>query len=197
VLDAPVLDRLTRGRAWIALIAAGLIGIVFMQVSLLRLNTGIGRSIQKAQALERQNAQLRDTVAQLASGDRIQTAAQRSGMMMPAADAFHYLDAGRRGDLRRLLRIIEPPASPVPDAVTGQTPGAATPAVTEPQTAATTPPAPDTPATGAASPGAGAATPAPADPVTSTAPGAPSAAPAAPDDPVASAPPAGTTTPGQ
>src|SRR4051794_14145288 len=35
--DARVLDRLVRGRAWIAIVAAGLMGIVFMQVSMLQL----------------------------------------------------------------------------------------------------------------------------------------------------------------
>src|SRR3954447_13666847 len=43
VPDARVLDRLLRGRAWIPLVAVGLLGIVFMQVSLLKLNAGISR----------------------------------------------------------------------------------------------------------------------------------------------------------
>src|SRR5919197_6502292 len=43
--DARVLDRLVRGRPWIALVAIGLMGIVFMQVSLLKLNAGISRAV--------------------------------------------------------------------------------------------------------------------------------------------------------
>jgi cell division protein FtsL len=114
VLDAPFLDRLTRGRMWIGLVAAALIGIVFMQVSLLRLNAGIGRSVQKAQTLERQNAQLRDAVARLGSNDRIQEAARRRGMILPKAGTFRYLMAGRRPDVDRALRMIKPPLNPVP-----------------------------------------------------------------------------------
>ena len=39
-----LLDRLIRGRAWIVLIGFALLGIVAMQVSLLKLNAGIGRA---------------------------------------------------------------------------------------------------------------------------------------------------------
>src|SRR4051794_426802 len=44
--DARLLDRLIRGRAWIVLIGVLLMGIVVMQVSLLKLNTGIGRAVE-------------------------------------------------------------------------------------------------------------------------------------------------------
>src|SRR5439155_305969 len=57
--DHPLLDRLLTGRAWIGLIAFALIGIVFMQVSLLKLNAGIGRSVERASILDRYNAELR------------------------------------------------------------------------------------------------------------------------------------------
>ena len=40
------MDRLVRSRAWVVIIGFGLIGIVAMQVSMLKLNTGIGRAVE-------------------------------------------------------------------------------------------------------------------------------------------------------
>ena len=56
--DHRVVDRLLRGRACIWLIGLMLGGIVAMQVSLLRLNTGITARVQTQKTLERQNATL-------------------------------------------------------------------------------------------------------------------------------------------
>jgi hypothetical protein len=49
--DSRLLDRLVRGQLWIPLVAVGLMGIVFMQVSMLKLNAGIGRAVQTASTL--------------------------------------------------------------------------------------------------------------------------------------------------
>lgn len=93
--DAPLLDRLLRGRAWLAVVTFALIGIVFMQVSLLKLNTSIGRAVEHATTLERQNATLDAEASQLGSSDRLQRLAQRLGMVMPSAGAVTFL--GRDG----------------------------------------------------------------------------------------------------
>jgi cell division protein FtsL len=95
VADARLLDRLIRGRAWIALVGVMLMGLVFVQVSMLQLNTGIARDVAGASQLERDNQQLRNTVATLGAGDRIETYAQRLGMVMPAAGQVRYLNASR------------------------------------------------------------------------------------------------------
>ena len=84
--DARVLDRLVRGRAWIAIMAVGLMGIVFMQVSLLKLNAGISRAVTAADTFDRQNSSLREDISKLDSGERIQAVAAQ------ARDG----DAGRR-----------------------------------------------------------------------------------------------------
>ncbi len=88
------LDHLLRGRAWIALLTALLLGIVFMQVHMLKLNAGISRAVETAGTLERQNAQLRQQVSQLGASDRIEDAAAQLGMTMPAPGSVRYLDAG-------------------------------------------------------------------------------------------------------
>jgi hypothetical protein len=109
--DARLLDRLMRGRGWIALIGLALMGVVFMQVSLLKLNTGIGRAMQTAATLERQNAELRGEVALLDGGERLQGVAAAMGMLMPPAGQVQYLDA-RDADPAGAAGRITPP-SPV------------------------------------------------------------------------------------
>jgi cell division protein FtsL len=91
--DHRLVDRLVRGRVWIPLIGFLLIGIVFMQVSMLKLNAGIGSDAQKISTLERVNGELRADEAQLESGERIQGAAGKLGMVMPAPDQVKYLKA--------------------------------------------------------------------------------------------------------
>jgi cell division protein FtsL len=91
--DAPLLDRLIRGRLWIAVVTVALMGVVFTQVSLLKLNAGISRSVLHAEALERQNSALRDEVARLGSSDRVQAAASALEMTAPNAGGVEFLRA--------------------------------------------------------------------------------------------------------
>jgi hypothetical protein len=95
--DSRFLDRLIRGRLWIPIVAAGLMGIVFMQVSMLKLNAGIGRAVQSAATLERQNTGLRAAVSGMESGTRIDAAARHLGMVVPADGSTHYVTAAARG----------------------------------------------------------------------------------------------------
>jgi len=145
--DARLLDRLIRGRAWIAVIGVMLMGLVFVQVSMLRLNTGIGRDVATAAQLERTNQQLRNTVAELGAGEQIEAAAAKYGMVMPAAGKVHYLQAGRSGVDAAVRGISAPapvqqqplpvadPMTPTPATATpaaGVTPGAVTPGAATP-----------------------------------------------------------------
>src|SRR5688572_19836297 len=63
--DHRVVDGLLRGRVWIWLIGLMLGGIVAMQVSLLKLNSGISRAVQASSTLQRQNAALETRIARL------------------------------------------------------------------------------------------------------------------------------------
>ena len=60
-----VVDRLLRSRGCIWLIGILLGGIVAMQVSLLRLNSGISRAVQTQSTLEKQNMALQTPIAEL------------------------------------------------------------------------------------------------------------------------------------
>jgi cell division protein FtsL len=91
--DLRLVDRLLRGRVWIWLIGILLGGIVAMQVSLLKLNTGISNAVTTSATLERVNADLETEVARLSSGERIQRTAAEEGMVAPAAGDVGYLTA--------------------------------------------------------------------------------------------------------
>ena len=83
--DHRVIDRLLRGRVWICFIGVALMGIVAMQVSMLKLNSGISRAVETTATLERQNSDMEASIARLASGERIRAAADKGGMVTPAA----------------------------------------------------------------------------------------------------------------
>ena len=182
--DARVLDRLVRGRAWIAIMAVGLMGIVFMQVSLLKLNAGISRAVTAADTFDRQNSSLREDISKLDSGERIQGVAAKLGMVTPAAGDVHYLD-GRGADAARAAAAIKPPdpvtPTAAPAAATTTTPAATTPAATTTTVPAATTTAPAPTATAAAAPTTTNTAPA----TTTTAPAATTAAPATTAPPAA------------
>ena len=160
--DHRVIDRLLRGRVWICFIGVALMGIVAMQVSMLKLNSGISRAVETTATLERQNSDMEARIARLASGERIRAAADTGGMVTPAAGEVHYLRvrggidgrlAARRmrapsDDAKSLMAnhgvvpgSLMAPVTPVVPATAGPT-VAATPAATPAVTPAATPVAP-------------------------------------------------------
>jgi cell division protein FtsL len=109
VPDARVLDRLIRGRLWIGLIAGSLVVLVFMQVSLLKLNTGISADVMQSQSLQRDNAELRASVSSLDSGQRIQDIAAARGMVMPDDGQLRFLRAVPPGNGAGAAQAITAP----------------------------------------------------------------------------------------
>jgi hypothetical protein len=175
-----VVDRLLRSRLWIWALGALLGGIVTMQVSLLKLNSGISRAVETTTTLERQNADIEAAIARLSSPDRIATGAQTLGMDMPAAGAVSYLRPGPR-DAQRAVQRMEPPSEAAKALLAngGVEPGSlAAPPVT---TSATADPAAQT---------ASGTTPDPADAAATTAAAATDPAPVS--TPAAQQPPATT-----
>jgi cell division protein FtsL len=169
-----LLDRLLLGPAYIALVGVLLAGIVFFNVGVLQLNHGIAGTDARTTDLERQNAQLTQQLAKLASSERIQRLAIEQGLVLPQPGDVHYLRANP-GDAGRALRVMTAPdsssAAPATSSLVSQTstapPGTqpATPAqaVTEaapPTTTTTTTPVTTTPTTTTSTPSAAtAATP--------------------------------------
>lgn len=157
--DARFLDRLIRGRLWIGLIGAMLIGLVFLQVSLLSLNAGIGQDIQKAAVLERQNSALQTQVSEMDAGQRVQDVAAQQGLVMPAAGSVRYRTAGAISAAVAARGIASPS-----DAAKALAAGTATPAAAP----AATPTTSATPPTGTTA-GAGTDVATPVAPATPTA----------------------------
>jgi hypothetical protein len=152
-----VLDALLAGRGWIALVGVLLVGIVFFNVDLLRMNREIALTAERAAVVKRENARLRQEAALLGSSQRIQDAGAELGLVMPVAGDVRYLKAHPGGDARRAARLIVEPNDlavvPAPTAV-------ATP---EPVAPVTTPDATAAPGqTGVTTPTAGTGTDAPA-----------------------------------
>jgi hypothetical protein len=89
--DSSFLDRLIRSRTWIGVLGFLLIGLVALNVALLKLNATAGREASVASALRIQNAELRGRVARLSTTERIQEEGGRLGLVMPAAAEVNYL----------------------------------------------------------------------------------------------------------
>lgn len=171
VADSGVVLRLTRSRVWIGLLASLLVGIVALNVMALSLNAASSKTAGLSDDLREQNSALRADIADGLSNVRLQSVAERIGLVMPLAASALMLNPSA-GDAeqaaRRLKRgdfeigstyVVPPPAVPVAPVVDPAT-GAALP---EEAVAAPTDPAAGAPAAEAPDP---AVTAAPATPVT-------------------------------
>jgi hypothetical protein len=86
-----LLDRLISGRIWIGVIAFALIGIVTMQLGLLKLNAGIGRSLEREALLQRENTTLNAENSEIAAGESVESQAERMGMELIPSGAVRFL----------------------------------------------------------------------------------------------------------
>jgi septal ring-binding cell division protein DamX len=106
-----LLDRLIQGRISIALVAFALIGIVTMQLGLLKLNAGIGRALERTALLQRENAALSIENSEMAAGDRVELQAARLGMELVAPGALHFLAARPSIDASRGAVALSTPVN--------------------------------------------------------------------------------------
>jgi hypothetical protein len=117
------------GRTWIALVAFALIGIVTLQLGLLKLNAGIGRALEHEALLQRENAALSIEDSELAASDRVTSQAVRLGMELIPAGALRFLQARPRTDPARAAAALSTPAR-APTTGSGEASGPGAPAVT-------------------------------------------------------------------
>jgi len=171
--DHRLLDRLIGGRVWIVLLGGLLVGIVTMQLTLLRWNAGIGRAVEQSTKLEQSNAALRLEISQLSDTDRIVGLATQMGYVMPPQGSPRFLtaSAGDAGRALTTMRVPDPNAAAAAAAqlAASQTAVATTtdPASATSGASATTGPATATP-TSATTPTTTATTPATTAPATAT-----------------------------
>lgn len=91
--DAGLIQGLARGRAWIAVLAVLLAGIVALNVAALSFTASAGRMDQRATELEQENSALRAQLARQLSNGRVEAAALGLGMVQPATDEYAYRTA--------------------------------------------------------------------------------------------------------
>lgn len=93
ISSSAFVDRLIRGRLWIGLLAFALIGIVAMQLLVLKFNTGIGRTLGHVATLQRENAQLNIEDSMYSSENRVAPLATAAGMTLAPAGTVHFVTA--------------------------------------------------------------------------------------------------------
>jgi hypothetical protein len=185
--DHRVVDGLLRSRGWIVVIGVLLGGIVAMQVSLLKLNSGITRAVEASSTLERQNADMQANIARLSSGQRVSSNAAQDNMVFPPAGEVRYLSVRPSRDAALAAQRMTAPSAAAQALMAAGGHGALTAAT--PSTTST--PAPATASTTATP--ATAATPSPTA-TTSTATPSTATTPATTAAPVTSTPAPSTTT---
>jgi cell division protein FtsL len=107
--DHALLDRIIRGRYWIPLLGVLLVGIVAMQVEVLKLNAGVGRALEQSTSLQNRNEQLRAAVARGADDQRIESIAAHMGMVMPQPAAIRFLAHDPIADVGKAISSIHAP----------------------------------------------------------------------------------------
>jgi hypothetical protein len=144
--DHRVVDGLLRSRGWIIVIGVLLGGIVAMQVSLLKLNSGISRAVEASSTLERQNADMQANIARLSSGQRVSGNAAKENMVFPPAGDVRYLDVRPSRDASLASKRMTAPSAAAQALMAAGGHGAATTAATA-TTTASAPSSTTTPAT--------------------------------------------------
>jgi hypothetical protein len=91
--DSSLMVRLTRGRAWIAVLGVLLTGIVAINVVTLSLAASVGHIDRNVAALQSENAILRARDAQRSGAQRVRDEAAAQGLVAATTDRVGYLKA--------------------------------------------------------------------------------------------------------
>ncbi len=103
--DSGLVVRMTRGRAWIAVLGVLLAGIVALNVITLSVAATAGRIDQSIQALEQENSILRSRDAQRSGAARVSRDATALGLAAPMVNKVDYLHASPR-DIQTAARRL-------------------------------------------------------------------------------------------
>ncbi len=92
--DSSLMVRLTRGRAWIAVLGVLLVGIVAVNVITLSLSAAAGHIDQNIMALEQENSLLNGRVAQRDGVARVRSEAAVLGLAPATTDQIDAVEVG-------------------------------------------------------------------------------------------------------
>jgi hypothetical protein len=149
------------GRIWIAVVAFALIGIVTLQLGLLKLNASIGRGLEHEALLQRENAALSIENSEAAASAGVESRAAQAGMELVPPGLLRFLTVRPGLDANQAATLLGKPLGTSTSGST-ETPISGTPAQTGPSPSsseqasagsATTPSTPGSP--GAQAPEAG------------------------------------------
>jgi hypothetical protein len=91
--DSGLVMRMTRGRAWIAVLGVLLVGIVGLNVATLSFAASAGQIDGEITTLEQENGVLKNRVALLYGTERARNDAAVLGLAMPSSDRIHFIEA--------------------------------------------------------------------------------------------------------
>jgi hypothetical protein len=114
---------LIRGGAWIGLLAFALIGMVAMQLLVLKLNTGIGHTLTRVAQLQRENAQLGIEDSAASAESRVAPLAVSAGMTLAPVGTVHFV-AASPAYVARAATALSSPVQPPPGSESTQAPSA-------------------------------------------------------------------------
>jgi hypothetical protein len=103
--DSSLVVRMTRGRAWIAVLGALLAGIVTLNVITLSLAAGAGHVDRNIQALAEENSLLRGRDAQRSGAARVRHDAAGLGLSAAPVDEVAYVQSSA-GDVAAAARRL-------------------------------------------------------------------------------------------
>jgi len=168
--DSSLIMRLTRGRGWIGVLGALLVGIVALNVISLSLSAGSGRLSLQIDELKTQVSALHAQIDERLAAGRVEAEAARLGLAVPDPKAITYLSANN-GSAARLAHLLATdsfllapsvPSSYPANGVSYATPASGpTPAATTTVTPTTTTTAPTATTTTPSASGTSNGTPAP------------------------------------
>jgi hypothetical protein len=92
--DSGLMVRMTRGRAWIAVLGVLLVGIVTLNVITLSFAASSGKIDEQITALDQENSILRARDAQRSGIGAVRSGAAPLGLAMPSSEEIHFTDAG-------------------------------------------------------------------------------------------------------
>jgi hypothetical protein len=92
--DSGLVVRLTRGRAWIAVLGVLLAGIVALNVITLSFAASSGKIDGQITTLEQEISVMSSRDARLSGIGPVRQAAAPLGLAMPSSEAIHFTDAG-------------------------------------------------------------------------------------------------------
>lgn len=131
--DSGLVLRLTRGRLWIGLLGALLVGIVALNVMALSFSSASSSAGTRADELIRQNSALRTQIATNLSSEQVAAEAAKLGLVVPNAGAIRYLHTSP-GDAAAAAKRLRDGALVAGTAGTGYVTPAETSAVAPPVT---------------------------------------------------------------